>query len=115
MKSYLLRNENVKRHMIKAMEGFSVSEDSPLIITIEQFRGRPREGQRKHMFYILGEISKHTGISKPELHEYCKSEFIGIRDDGKPMSTSTLRSAEEYDAYIDQIVAWAAVEHGFQI
>ena len=91
-------------------------------VSITAFKKDRSSPQNRYYWKIvLGTFSDATGSTDYELHEFCKLKFlptkiITVGLVGKEVSTSTtLLSTIEFEAYIENIKRFVAVDRGVYI
>ncbi len=84
-------------------------------------RGKRSIDQNSYYWLILNALEQETGNSKEDLHDYFRTEYLGIelcnvlgRDYERIRSTTVLDTAQ-FTQYIEKISVFASSELGFAI
>ena len=92
-----------------------------LRVTVEVWR-KPRSLNQNSYYWgcIVDEIARDTGHSPAEIHEILKDMFCPVRvvrlgDVERQVRSTTLLSTVEMSGYIEQCIAFAAVELGISV
>lgn len=123
---WIIRDERIwwalRDHLEKAWKPASHS-GKPLAIEISTEKAQRTSQQNKRLHAILKQISEQVWIggrqfAPKEWKEMFKLEFLPTIDlpNGKIMSTSTTTlDPKEFNEFMEQVEAYAAVELGIQI
>jgi hypothetical protein len=92
-----------------------------LRVTVEPWR-KPRSLQQNAYYHavIVDLIATDTGHSPAEIHEilkdmYCPVRIVRLGDVERQVRSTTLLSTVEMSGYIEQCIAFAAVELGISV
>ena len=83
--------------------------------TFKQYRRQRTNPQNKYYWGVVVPIlANHFGYTKDEMHDALRWQFLRKQDKEPPTVRSTAElTTVEFNAYIDEIVIWAATE--FQV
>jgi hypothetical protein len=83
---------------------------------------RKRKSQRslqQNAYYwgvVIEILANHFGYEAGEMHEALKFKFLRTHEGDLPAARSTAKlNTEEFVAYVDRVVRWAAQEHQLYI
>ena len=96
--------------------------DSPLHeVIVRPYKGKRSTDQNARLWALHQAAAHHTGYSAEEMHEFCKSRFLGAREVKVgdqawtiPMSSSKLDVAR-FTMFMDQVEAFYASELGIML
>ena len=93
-------NKKDKFRKEKTLSLIETEYEGKCVVTIDRYRPKVTDLQRKKYWAVLKEVSNITGYEQKELHEICKSKFLTevVEEDNrlavKPKSITTLDTTE---------------------
>jgi len=102
-------NKKDKFRREKLLSLIETEYEGKCIVTIDRFRPKATDLQRKRYWATLKEVTNITGYDQKELHEICKAKFLTdvIEVDGKLVTqqgSTTKLDTTEMTIYMEKVV-----------
>lgn len=100
----------------KFSNAVSVLPEGSYLLTLTKVSDRTIRESQNYYFAILTELSRHSGEEKQDLHEMVKGSVLkGMFPRWKTLTTTKMKTTDQWDMFIFNLGIWAFKNYEFLI